>query len=347
MREEIKWPSAGLRGFTLLELLSVVGVIALLVALLLPAMSQGRAQARRVRCIVQLQQMGVSFHLYAHDNRDRFPAPHSTNASSLLEHWPGGDSSQPGAAQIFQALAGELATPRILVCPSDSRRKPASDFSSLRDENLSYFANPDAVLGRSDSVLAGDRNLSVAAATERGAVAHKVDRPLSWSAELHRYQGNLLFADGRVERWSNRQLAAVKARDITLTENLVSPVLSKRSPADTFRLEIPPDMAPAFKSTFWGVPLGATQTAAARAVMHGPLGITLLRPLSPVAARSVPAPETPDRLNHDFQVRFWLLEMLALLGNLAAWLILLLLLLLFMVWALSRLCHPPVSRRAA
>ena len=61
----------------------------------------------------------------------------------------------------FQVMSNELSTPKILVCPADKNRTFKAKFTSdLRDANLSYFVNVDAVEGTSSSLLCGDRNLT-------------------------------------------------------------------------------------------------------------------------------------------------------------------------------------------
>jgi len=61
-------------GFTLVELLVVIGLIAVLVALLLPALANAREQARRVRCAANLHSLGIGLRTYAEQNRGHLPA---------------------------------------------------------------------------------------------------------------------------------------------------------------------------------------------------------------------------------------------------------------------------------
>jgi prepilin-type N-terminal cleavage/methylation domain-containing protein/prepilin-type processing-associated H-X9-DG protein len=65
--------TAAKKGFTLIELLVVIAIIAILVALLLPVLSNAKAKARRAVCLNNLKQINLGVHLYAADNGDTLP----------------------------------------------------------------------------------------------------------------------------------------------------------------------------------------------------------------------------------------------------------------------------------
>ncbi len=196
---------------TLIELLCVIAIIALLAALLLPAVSQAKARAWRIQCVDHLHQTGIGFASFAHDHNGHFPMAVPASAGGSLEYAQSGyqiDGDFCFSYCHFQAASNELVTPRLLVCPADTRL-PACCFATLSNANLSYFVGVNADLARPTSVLAGDRNLTNDYAGRGTMLQLGFNNSLRWTVELDRFKGNLLFSDGHVEEKNGRALNAV------------------------------------------------------------------------------------------------------------------------------------------
>jgi hypothetical protein len=182
-------------GFTGWDALICAGT-ALLLVTSLPALIPSRgckAPAARISCVSKLKQINLAFRMWANDHGDQFPwevTSEGTNGGTKEfvltgETW-----------RHFQAVSNELNSPKVLACPSDSR-KPASDWTSFTNHShLSYFVGLDADETKPQTILTGDRNLtSPTAKPVKGVLALAATDRAEWTQQLHKGQGNLGLAD--------------------------------------------------------------------------------------------------------------------------------------------------------
>ena len=181
-------PTADSCGFTLIELLVVISIIALLMAVLLPALGAARKHARSVVCQSNLRQWGTTFDLYAEENEGRFPSD-STGCPGiwfLRGVFLGKDDPNADASALHR-----FETKGIALCPMAA--KPGSPVWST-----AYWEAQGHVEGTAGSAFAAweitspRRHFAAAMGTTMGCSEAFPWFPGHHRADLERRPGRLL-----------------------------------------------------------------------------------------------------------------------------------------------------------
>jgi prepilin-type N-terminal cleavage/methylation domain-containing protein/prepilin-type processing-associated H-X9-DG protein len=116
-------------AFTLIELLVVIAIIAILAAMLLPALARAKESGRRISCLNELRQLSLAANMYVGDNHGTYPPRSDT------DRWP----------NVFYDTYGDNV--KLLICPTDRTSPPPISYGSSPSNNVadasprSYFIN--------------------------------------------------------------------------------------------------------------------------------------------------------------------------------------------------------------
>ena len=149
-------------AFTLVELLVVIGIIALLIGLLLPALSRAQETSKRIKCAANLRQVGQAMISYASVNKGNFPRTYfdkgaigtptklvvNTFGNKAVNPFsPTGVGTTPAGTQtttgynnvpaaMFLLIRGTYLTPEVLICPSVSSIDEPEPFGDPNDNTI-------------------------------------------------------------------------------------------------------------------------------------------------------------------------------------------------------------------
>jgi prepilin-type N-terminal cleavage/methylation domain-containing protein/prepilin-type processing-associated H-X9-DG protein len=151
-RKRTRW------AFTLIELLVVIAIIAILAALLLPALSKAKIKAQKTYCMNDLKQIQLAWVIYSGENNDKIVPVSNYNASSMTDPAiaPGGAEAQcyPGNVNLLAdtnailALEGllypYLKSTVIFKCPADPKKVTGTTTPTTRSYSINGWMNPTA-----------------------------------------------------------------------------------------------------------------------------------------------------------------------------------------------------------
>ena len=218
------------QAFTLVELLVVIGIIALLIAILLPSLNRARAAAQFVACASNMRQVGLAMRIYAGESRDFLPFGwwvHSTGPFNYSEFtWDDLINKHLGGSMTFDQQRWHFDSApnntkqlivRVLLCPSDAssqvgRRSYSMNTSQHETKALAGHGNTNGLFGtpprprgcmlsqvrRETIVLVENPRVD----NELGDLSNcQLSSPLvqiTEFARLHNKRFNYLFSDGHV-----------------------------------------------------------------------------------------------------------------------------------------------------
>ena len=202
-------------GFTLVEMLVVVAIIAILASIMFPVFSRARAAARKTACASNLRQIGTAFELYVSDNDECFPyvyhrdcpaitSPPNLNAGRLL--WP--EAIQPYCRNTDLFTCPEV--PRMTYGPPPAPNYDGGSYgmntfgTSLYGKFIGTFQDPAGTVLATDSC--SQANNAPQESRENGTVSLMAAFWTNNVSKRHQGRTNVLFMDGHTKSMSKEVL---------------------------------------------------------------------------------------------------------------------------------------------
>jgi prepilin-type N-terminal cleavage/methylation domain-containing protein/prepilin-type processing-associated H-X9-DG protein len=220
-------------AFTLIELLVVIAVIAILMAILMPALSRAREQGKRAACLNNVKQMALAWNLYADDNDGKMVNGNTSLGTfnrdrACWVYWPGDTATE---AQRIQGIRDGLLyrycpDVKLYKCPTGIRGEFVT--YSIPDAMNGYYSIPGAQ-EQIKTLRTQIRNLSAQVVfLDEGRLS-----PSSWTVwydqerwwdqitARHGDGTNFSFADGHSEhwKWKDQRTVTVAKADYTQWQN--------------------------------------------------------------------------------------------------------------------------------
>jgi prepilin-type processing-associated H-X9-DG protein len=187
-------------AWTITEVLVVIATLVFLAAVLLPVLAATHRRSARLGCSSNLRQLNLAFRIWEGDNNNQYPMTVSVTNGGAMELM-----ASNNLAGLFLRMTNELGTPKVLICPCDETRFPATSFdTNFSNANINYFINPDANESYPQEIMSGDDNLAINdVPVKSGLVVIPSGATVSWTADRHAGCGNIGYADGSVAEESS------------------------------------------------------------------------------------------------------------------------------------------------
>ena len=143
------------RGFTLIELLVVISIIALLIALLLPALGGATAAARNLKCLAQQKQISLGLSYYESDYDGRFVMARYTPSGGGVAEWCATLLAESYLTGPFAPDPNDLtivSSNSVFLCPDGTPLPTADSLDRYSPESLKFHASLYTIKGRDEVV---------------------------------------------------------------------------------------------------------------------------------------------------------------------------------------------------